>query len=174
MRTEPVHALRTTSAVVWVGSREGEDGGMGEDDATLRSVSVERTSTGSYVARNPRGGEIRVDSTGSADFTPVELLLVAIGACSAVDVDAATSRRAEPTTFRVDVEGHKVVDASGGNVMRDIVVTFDVAFPEGEAGDKARLVLPRAARVSHDKECTVSRTVEAGVPVRIDVGRARP
>lgn len=134
-----------------------------------RTVSIERTATGSYVARNARGGEVRVDSTGSADFSPVELLLVAIGACSAVDVDAATSRRAEPTAFRVDVSGDKVQDETGGNVMRDLEVTFRVAFPEGADGDTARAVLPRAARVSHDKECTVSRTVEAGVPVRVEV-----
>lgn len=136
---------------------------------TLRSVVVERVSTGSYVARNPRGGEIRVGATGSADFTPVELLLVAIGACSAVDVDAPTSRRAEPTGFRVDVEGHRVKDETGGNVMRDLVVRFEVTFPEGADGDAAREVLPRAVSVSHDKACTVSRTVEAGVPVRIEV-----
>jgi putative redox protein len=40
-----------------------------------------------------------------------------------------------------------------------------VRFPEGEAGDAARTVLPRTVALSHDKHCTVSRTVERGTPI---------
>jgi putative redox protein len=49
-------------------------------------------------------------------------------------------------------------------------VTFRIAFPAGEQGDKARELLPDAVRKSHDRLCTVSRTVELGTPVtpRID------
>lgn len=135
---------------------------------TRRSVEIERTATGEYVARNVRGGEIRVDTTGSTDFTPVELLLVAIGACSGADVDVPTSRNAEPTTFTVRVEADKVQE-DGANILRDIVMTFDVTFPDGPDGDRARQILPRAAQASHDRHCTVSRTVEAGVPVRLEI-----
>ena len=38
-------------------------------------------------------------------------------------------------------------------------------FPHGEADDAARAVLPEAVRRSHDRLCTVSRTVELGTPV---------
>jgi putative redox protein len=44
-------------------------------------------------------------------------------------------------------------------------VTFRVAFPAGEAGDAARAVLPDIVRQSHDRLCTVSRTIELGTPV---------
>jgi uncharacterized OsmC-like protein len=44
-------------------------------------------------------------------------------------------------------------------------VTFHVEFPEGPEGDRARAILPRAVRLSHDRLCTVSRTVERGTPV---------
>ncbi|USQ85204.1 OsmC family protein [Streptomyces phaeoluteigriseus] len=142
---------------------------------TLRSVSVERTGTGHFTATNPRGGTISF-GTGSAgdggtDFTPVELLLAALGGCSAVDVDVATSRHSEPTEFTVTVTGNKVGDELG-NRLTDLAVTFSVAFPDDEAGARARAILPRAVKVSHDKLCTVSRTVETGTPVTATVGDA--
>jgi uncharacterized OsmC-like protein len=45
------------------------------------------------------------------------------------------------------------------------VVTFTVAFPEGEAGDNARAVLPDIVKKSNERLCTVSRTVELGTPI---------
>ncbi|WP_199424154.1 OsmC family protein [Actinotalea solisilvae] len=135
-------------------------------DDPHRSVHVARVEAGVYVARNVRGGELRISSSGGSTFTPVELLLAAIGACTAVDVDTVTSRRAEPDRFEVRVDAAKVRD-EGGNLLRDLVVTFDLAFPEGEAGDAARSVVARAVQVSHDRTCTVSRTVEAGTPVEV-------
>ena len=97
-------------------------------------------------------------------FTPTELLLAAIGACTAIDVATLTARRAEPDTFEVQVDAEKVRD-EGGNRLADLVVTFSVAFPAGEGGDAARQLLPEAVRRSHDRLCTVSRTVELGTPV---------
>jgi putative redox protein len=98
------------------------------------------------------------------EFTPVELLLTAIGTCTAADVDILTSRRAEPESFQVTVGAEKIRDAQG-NRLTDIVVTFRVAFPDGEDGDKARAILPEVVQTSHDRLCTVSRTVELGTPV---------
>lgn len=135
---------------------------------THRSVDVERVETGVYLARNPRGGELRFGSTAGQDFTPIELLLAAIAGCSAVDVDVLTGRRSAPDEFRLHVEAEKVKDG-GGSILRDIVLTFEVAFPQGEAGDAAREVLPRAVQVSHDRTCTVSRTLEAGTPVTVQI-----
>lgn len=138
--------------------------GRESDPTTRRSVDIERTGAGTYLARNARGGRLAVSAAGDADFTPVELLLVALGACSAVDVDTVTTRRADPERFTVRVDSDKV-RVDGANLLRDIVVTFDLRFPDGPEGDAARAVLPRAIQVSHERSCTVSRTVEAGTPV---------
>lgn len=140
---------------------------MSED--TFRSVQIERTSVGNYVARNVRGGSMSLGTGEDSSFTPVELLLAAIGGCSAVDVDHITSRRAEPTQFFVAVTGDKIRDESGGNRMQNITVEFTVTFPAGADGDRAREALPRSLQQSHDRLCTVSRTVELGAPVSIAV-----
>lgn len=128
-----------------------------------RSVRIERVAPGRYVAHNGRGATL---AFGGDDFSPVELLLAAIGGCTAIDTDVATSRRTEPTSFTVTVSGDKVSDRESGNRMEDLSVTFAVRFPEGEQGDVARAMLPRTVALSHDKLCTVSRTVELGTPVR--------
>jgi uncharacterized OsmC-like protein len=144
-------------------------------DNSLRSVTVERTSTGHFVATNARGGTIAFggasDPDSDSEFTPVELLLAAIAGCTAVDVDIATSRHAEPDRFSIAVSGHKVSDESG-NRLTDLEVTFSVSFPDSEGADRARAILPRAVKTSHDRLCTVSRTVEIGTPVTARVEEA--
>jgi uncharacterized OsmC-like protein len=134
-----------------------------------RSVSITRTSAGRYTAVNGRGGTLMF-GTGDVDgFTPVELFLAAIGGCTAVDVDILTTRRSEPDSFVVEVGGEKVRD-EGGNRMEDLSVTFRLTFPAGEGGDAARALLPGAVQRSHDRLCTVSRTVELGTPVSTVIG----
>ena len=59
-----------------------------------------------------------------------------------------------------------------GNHLRDIDVKFTVTFPEGEDGDRARTMLPRAIEVSNDRLCTVSRTVALSSPVHMHAGDA--
>jgi uncharacterized OsmC-like protein len=135
---------------------------MTED--THRQVSLSRIANSKYVVTNERGGQITIGTGGGTDFSPVELMLAAIGGCTAIDVDILTSRRAEPDSFAIDIGAEKIRDA-GGNRLTDITVTFRVAFPAGEGGDKARALLPDAVKKSHDRLCTVSRTVELGTPI---------
>jgi len=133
-------------------------------DPGYRTVTVERDPTGVLHARNVRAGTLAVGHGDDERFTPTELLLAAIAACTAADVDALTSRRAEPDAFAVQVEALKVSDDEG-NRLSDVTVTFRVTFPGGPAGDAARAVLPEAVRRSHDRLCTVGRTVERATPV---------
>lgn len=137
-------------------------------DGSERSVELVRVETGVYEAVNVRGGRLRLSTGDDADFSPVELMLTAIAGCTAADVDFITARRAEPEAFTVRVRADKV-RAEDGNRLQDIRVTFDVRFPDGDEGDAAREVLPEAVRRSHDRLCTVSRTVELGTPVEVDV-----
>ena len=130
-------------------------------------VTVTRDSAGVFRARNARGAEIIMSGSDPDSFSPVELLLAALAGCSAIDVDSVTARRAEPTGFTATASGQKGKDAGGGNLLTDIDVAFSVTFPDGPDGDAARDRLPAALAQSHSRLCTVSRTVEAGTPVRI-------
>lgn len=129
-----------------------------------RSVTVERTGSGRFTVNNVRGGQITIGTGDDTDFTPTELLLAAIGGCTAIDVDIFTSRRAEPHRFVVTTEGDKVRDGNG-NRLTNLVLTFDIAFPDGEGGDAARRLLPDAVQRSHDRLCTVGRTVSLGTEI---------
>ena len=143
--------------------QEQETGGTGPGH---RSVSMSRTGRGTYAVSNVRGGILHLGSGESEDFTPVELFLAAIAGCSAVDVDFITTRLAEPTEFLVSGAGEKLRD-DRGNHMGEIEVSFRVRFPEGEDGDRARERLPRAIEQSHDRLCTVSRTVQLGTTIHM-------
>jgi uncharacterized OsmC-like protein len=131
-------------------------------------VSIERLAPGRFAAVNQRGGKVSFGMGADADFTPSELLLASIAGCTAIDVDILTSRRAEPESFEVDIGADKIRD-DDGNRLTDIVVTFRARFPAGTDGDAAREALPTAVQRSHDRLCTVGRTVELGTTITPEI-----
>src|ERR1700740_731975 len=133
-------------------------------ESTQRSITVERVGAGQFAAVNQRGGKIVFGTGGDEEFTPTELLLIALGGCTAIDVDILTSRRAEPESFEIEVAADKVRD-DGGNHLTNVEITYRISFPPGADGDKARAILPDAVRQSHDRLCTVGRTVEMPTPI---------
>ena len=93
-----------------------------------RQITFSRIEKGRFRATNARGGTLDFASGENTDFTPVELLLVAIAGCSAVDVDLITVKRAEPEHFEVTATGTKARDEQG-NRLQDIAVHFAIDFP---------------------------------------------
>ena len=132
-------------------------------DDGRRSVRLTRVGSGAFRVTNAAGGTLDV-GVADGDFTPVELLLAALAACAAVNVEELTGRRAEPTRFDVLAEGRKVRDETGGR-MDDLRLLFETEFPAGPGGDAARASLPRFVQQTHDRICTVSRTVGLGTDV---------
>ena len=86
-------------------------------------------------------------------------MLAAVAGCSAVDVDVVTSRRAEPKSFDLHVEGDRV-NEDGASRLSEVRVGFDLSFPDTPEGNQARKLVDNLIRISHEKDCTVSRTVE--------------
>jgi uncharacterized OsmC-like protein len=82
-----------------------------------------------------------------------------------MDVDYLTSRRAEPLDFEIAVDAEKFKDPEQGNLLQDVTVTFRLQFPSGEDGDRARTALPIAVARSHDRLCTVGRSLEVPTPI---------
>ena len=136
------------------------------EEISKRTVTFRREAEGVYVATNAAGAELRFGHNADDGFGNVELLMAAVAGCSGTDLDIMTSRRAEPTRFEATVTADKV-GGPGGNILRDIVVTFHVEFPEGEDGDKARARVEPALKAAHEKTCTVSRTLEHGTKVTL-------
>jgi putative redox protein len=133
------------------------------DDA-IRSIEVQRVGKHHYTATNVRGGTLDFGSGDDAGFTPIEMLLAAIGGCTALDVEHITEKRAEPLALTFTTSAEKVRD-DDGNHLTGIEIVIRAEFPASEAGDAAREILPDALRRSHDRLCTVSRTIELGATV---------
>lgn len=134
------------------------------------NVNVTRVDTGHYRATNAAGATLEFGS-GEGLLSPVELLLAAVAGCSAVDVDVVTSRRTEPELFDVHVEGTRV-NEDGASRLSDVNVEFSLRFPDTDAGRQAQSMVERLVRISHDKDCTVSRTVEN--PTNVTFRTAQP
>jgi putative redox protein len=134
------------------------------NDETLRRLDLTQTANGRFQAVNVRGGVLPIGRGDDSDFTPVELLLTALAGCTAIDVGLITGKRAPADTFDIHVEGHKIRD-EGGSHLVDLEVTLALTFPEGEDGDRAREVLPRAIQQSGDRLCTVGRTLQLGTAI---------
>jgi putative redox protein len=136
-----------------------------------REVHLEKIGPARFRATNERGGVVTLGGGEDPDFTPVELLLAALAGCGAVTIDPITARRAAATTFRAVATGEKERDEAGTR-MGQLTVTFEIAFPDGPEGDAARAILPSTLERTHDRWCTVSRTVEAGAPVVMRLGES--
>ncbi|QPK79454.1 OsmC family protein [Corynebacterium lizhenjunii] len=130
------------------------------------AVDVERVGLKHYRATSPSGAQVDYGQ-GEGLLTPVELLLAGVAGCAAVDVDVVTARRSEPERFNVHVEGDRV-NEDGASRLSAVRVSFDVQFPDTPEGRQAQSMLGRLIEVSHDKDCTASRTVEHPTEVTFD------
>jgi uncharacterized OsmC-like protein len=139
---------------------------MTEDNR--RGVELTRLRKARFVARNPRGGELEFGEGDDEAFSPVELLLTAIAGCTGIDVDYITAKRAEAERLDMTISAEKIRDEHGNRLV-DIVLRFDAAFPDTEGGAAANGVLPSAVQRSHDRLCTVGRTVIVGTSIEVEL-----
>ncbi|MEV0828242.1 MULTISPECIES: OsmC family protein [Nonomuraea] len=129
----------------------------------MANVRVERTEEGGFRATNARGAEVLIGG-GDEDgvFTPVELLLAAVGGCNIVTVEPLTAKRGHRLVrLAMTVQAEKVES----NKLGPVTITYDVELPSEEADEVFRAV---AGRV-HEKYCTVSRSLEEGTEVRLEL-----
>ncbi|WP_415951075.1 OsmC family protein [Streptomyces sp. KLOTTS4A1] len=129
-------------------------------------VETVRTGYRTWLARNERGAEVRIgpadDEAAQPCFTPVELLLAAMGGCGGMVVDR-TGRAVEHDDLRIVVDSLSAPE-DDGRIGR-IRVSYELDIPAEANGGKAAEVFARAVRLTHERFCTVSRTVEHGAHV---------
>jgi uncharacterized OsmC-like protein len=125
----------------------------------MAKVLVERTDDG-YVATNDRGASVAIGaSTDAGSFTPVELLLVALGGCEIVTIEPLTAQRGHRLVrLAATVTAEKVEPTKLGT----ITATYDIELPEGD--DEALEVFRSVARRVHERHCTVGRALREESP----------
>ncbi|KAA1244588.1 OsmC family protein [Aquimarina sp. RZ0] len=112
-----------------------------------------------FELTNERGHVTHIDSkaeVGGHDLapSPMEYVLMGVAGCSAIDIISILKKqRQEITTYRAEVDGTRV-EAGGAKPFKTIAVTV---YLEGDiALEKAK----RAAELSFEKYCSVSKTLE--------------
>ena len=132
-------------------------------------VTVERTDDGGYVARNGRGAEIRFGTSDGTDFTPVELLLAALGGCNIVTVEPLTAQRGHRLTrLAADITAEKLKP----NKLGPITMAYDVVLPDGDA--EAEPVFRAVAERVHERYCTVSTALREQTTVDVEIPQTLP
>jgi uncharacterized OsmC-like protein len=131
-------------------------------------VRIRRDAPAKFTATNGRGAEIKIGrSQDGADFSPVELLMAALGACAGLSADHVISRRlGDDAAIDVVVEADKDVE---GDRLTDVRTKFELNLSSLSEADQETLVKLVARSV--ERTCTVSHTVEPGVPVSVSVSQ---
>jgi putative redox protein len=121
-----------------------------------------------FEAVNEEGSTISMDGSSeigghNKGMRPMQLLLAAIGGCSAIDiVSILKKQKQEITSFTIEVDGarEKIADYS---LFRDISLIFHL---KGKIDrDKAE----RAVKLSMEKYCSVSKTLEPTAKIHYTV-----
>jgi len=104
---------------------------------------------------NKHGTKLTVDQNGLLGLSPLELLLAALGSCSAVDFALLMRKQRDPVEpLRIEVDGDKE-----DTRMQWLRVTYHV----DEERDPIKV--ERARSKTATDLCTVSRTLADGCPV---------
>lgn len=113
-----------------------------------------------FDAGRPGGIPVRIDASAKTGPGPVDILLSALGSCTAIDVvDILEKRRTPATSLRVEVEGPRA-DRVPKRVI-GILLTFHI---DGEGIE--RVHAERAIDLSVTKYCSVRDSLDPNMPVR--------
>ncbi|WP_297985579.1 OsmC family protein [uncultured Chryseobacterium sp.] len=119
-----------------------------------------------FECSNAAGNKVLLDNTsqeGAKGVSPMESVLMAVAGCSGIDVVSILKKqRQEITNFSAEVEGERV-QVDEAKPFKKIIVKF---FLEGNIdSNKAK----KAAQLSFEKYCSVSKTLEPNVEVSYEV-----
>ncbi|WP_347374144.1 OsmC family protein [Aequorivita sp. Q41] len=119
-----------------------------------------------FEAKGTSGVPVFIDNKtdeASKGASPMELLLMGVGGCSAIDVILILQKqRQEITSYKMEVEGARK-EVRDAKPFETIHVTL---YLEGKI-DEAKAI--RAAALSFEKYCSVSITLEASVKITYSV-----
>jgi putative redox protein len=121
-----------------------------------------------FELKNERGHIVNVDNKaafGGDDLgaSPMELVLMGVAGCSAIDIISILKKqKQEIISFKAEVDGLRV-QIQDAKPFKEISVVFFLEGPIDE--DKAA----RAAKLSFEKYCSVSKTLEPTATIHYKV-----
>ncbi|HPE82396.1 MAG TPA: OsmC family protein [Aequorivita sp.] len=120
-----------------------------------------------FEAKGASGVPVLIDNKteneASKGASPMELLLMGVGGCNAIDIVMILKKqRQEITSYKIEVEGHRK-EVREAKPFEAIHVTI---YLEGKI-DEAKAI--RAAQLSFEKYCSVSITLEASVKITYSI-----
>lgn len=119
-----------------------------------------------FEGKSKTGASVLIDNTseeGATGASPMELLLMGVGGCSAIDIIAILKKqKQEITKFHIEVEGFRK-EVKQAKPFEEILVKV---FLEGNIDPKKA---KRAGQLSFDKYCSVSITLENCVKVSHEI-----
>ena len=119
-----------------------------------------------FEAKGPNQVAVHIDNkteAGVAGASPMELVLMAVGGCNAIDIISILKKqRQKVDAYRIEVSGERI-EVKEAKPFKSVHVQV---YLEGEIDpSKAK----RAAALSFDKYCSVSITLEGSVDVSYQV-----
>ena len=125
-------------------------------------INLKRVDTDfNFEAVNEEGNSILIDGAPAIGghnlgMRPMQLLLVAIGGCSAIDIISILRKQKQKVeSFEIEVDGDRdPVGIEGYSLFKTIVVHFIIKGNIDK--DKAE----RAVKLSMEKYCSVTKTLE--------------
>ncbi|MDL1914082.1 MAG: OsmC family protein [Bergeyella sp.] len=119
-----------------------------------------------FECQNSKGQKIRIDNTSLPEaegVSPMETILMAVAGCSGIDIISILKKqKQEVKKFSAKVEGERV-ERGEAKPFKNINVSF---FLEGDIDPKKA---QRAAQLSFEKYCSVSKTLESSVEITFEV-----
>ena len=133
-----------------------------------RRIWVERLEDGSWIAKSEDGATLKFGK-GEGQFSPVELMQIALAGCTALSSQYAVEHTiGEGKGARIVVNG--TYDPEEGTYLRfqeDLTVDATSAKPALTSEDAQALKERMEKHIS--KGCTVKHTLERGAQVRVTV-----
>lgn len=123
-------------------------------------VSLERINEDYlFEVTNPNGHKVLLDNKSKTSgevqgVSPMELLLMGVAGCSAIDIVAILNKqKINPKVLKMEVKGQRnTYEVPALFYQIDIIIYLEGDF----SAEKAK----RAAQLSYDKYCSVSKTLE--------------
>ena len=119
-----------------------------------------------FECTNAEGNKILLDNTSEPDakgVSPMEAVLMAVAGCSGIDIVSILKKQRQIIEdFSAQVEGERV-QVDDAKPFKNIIVRF---FLTGNIDPKKAL---KAAELSFEKYCSVSKTLEPNVTVSYEV-----